>query len=769
MSRSSKWLTRILAALVCAVMLTTLLPVYASAARTSAAEEQAVEKALATPKLKSIKVMATGVKIKWGAVSKAAQYQVFRKAAGEKKWSKLDKTKSKSYTDTTAKSGVKYSYTVCCLDSKGKQVSGYNTKGLTTTFYAAPTPVSATVVDGGITVTWKAVSGAPYYQILRKANGKWKAIDITNGTSYTDTTMPAETKLTYRIRVVDLDKKLNVIVLSSYVKAGITAYYNGKVSVTLTPEIDGVLVKWNEIPKAVTYRVWRKTGEGVWTHMADVAGNAYKDGTALNNTTHLYRVRGMDKDGNYTGAYDENGVAITYYVAPTLKDCVRTGGTLVTTWEAVEGVGYYQVYRKIGDGKWTSVGIVTTTSFTDGTMPSDTYCLYTVRCCTGDGTALSAYDPVGVGAWSSNVYMDTPILLSVYPEVGGMRFTWQEVALAAKYEVYRRTGEREAWISIGTSEGLSYYDTNVTSGVTYHYTVCVIDPATGEALSAYNATGISSPYYLTPVLSYASNDAAGAKIKWTFVDGIGNYRIYRKHGNTAWEAIGTATDADVYYDATAVSNTEYWYTVCCLLSGAEVSAFDPAGVYTLFYEAPYAVIGDIGEGEVPFKWNSVEGIPAYNVYRNANGTGWTFVAGPIAATPTTTSYTDTGVSSNNRYTYGIVCVNAGGAEVSGILASAPFTYLRKPKNLTAVSTKVGQATLSWGKITGANSYIIQRKHPVETSWITVTTVAKNKDTFTDGADPFAPLISGAYYDYRVICVAEDGTHSAPATVQVVVQ
>ena len=84
---------------------------------------------IAAPKISSVTNVVGGVTIKWGKVNGAVGYRVFRKS-GSGSWGKIIDTTDVSYTDKTAKSGTKYSYTVRCINSDGtKYTSAYNTTG----------------------------------------------------------------------------------------------------------------------------------------------------------------------------------------------------------------------------------------------------------------------------------------------------------------------------------------------------------------------------------------------------------------------------------------------------------------------------------------------------------------------------------------------------------------------------------------------------------------------------------------------------------------
>ena len=88
---------------------------------------------IAAPAAPTLKNSKKGVVISWKKSAGAAKYRILRKT-GSGKWTKLADTKSLSYTDTSAKKGVKYSYTIRCITANGKSyTSAYNTKGTTIT------------------------------------------------------------------------------------------------------------------------------------------------------------------------------------------------------------------------------------------------------------------------------------------------------------------------------------------------------------------------------------------------------------------------------------------------------------------------------------------------------------------------------------------------------------------------------------------------------------------------------------------------------------
>ncbi len=161
-------------------------------------------KYVSAPKLSSVKNTSAGVKVSWKKVSGATSYRVYRKK-GNGSWVLLKKLSNStlSYTDKTAKSGVKYTYSVKAVNNP--TVSGYNSK--TIEYLKKPVISSAKSTKSGITIKYNKVSGADKYRIYRKLNGKdeWTRIATVSGSSkvtYTDKTAKKGKTYRYTVRAV---------------------------------------------------------------------------------------------------------------------------------------------------------------------------------------------------------------------------------------------------------------------------------------------------------------------------------------------------------------------------------------------------------------------------------------------------------------------------------------------------------------------------------------------------------------------------------------
>ena len=82
----------------------------------------------ATPNITKLTNRSKGVSVTWNKIAGVYGYRLYRKYDGGS-WTKVKDTTSTSFTDSGAKKGKKVTYTVRCIDRKGKTVSGFNSKG----------------------------------------------------------------------------------------------------------------------------------------------------------------------------------------------------------------------------------------------------------------------------------------------------------------------------------------------------------------------------------------------------------------------------------------------------------------------------------------------------------------------------------------------------------------------------------------------------------------------------------------------------------------
>lgn len=262
---------------------------------------------LATPKISALSCAYGGVSIKWGKVTGAEKYRVFYKNNG--KWTKLADTTATSYVDATAPSATTRTYTVRCITANAKSyTSGFDSVGKSLYYVAAPR-ASLQNGNGYTQLTWSAVKGASKYRVFIKNGSSWKKLADTSATTYKNTAVKSGTTYTYTVRCMDEKGKF----ISAFNSAGWGYTYIAIPALpTLKNTKNGVQLTIKKPAGGSYLRIFRKTGSGKWTKLADTSATAYVDKTAKNGVKYSYTLRCINKGGTkYFSGYNTTGRAIT--------------------------------------------------------------------------------------------------------------------------------------------------------------------------------------------------------------------------------------------------------------------------------------------------------------------------------------------------------------------------------------------------------------------------------------------------------------------------
>ena len=261
-----------------------------------------------SPQITSIANVYGGVSVNVQKINVAPKYRFFRKEAGTG-WRKVADTTSPTLLDRTAVSGTKYWYTVRVLSLDGTSYqSGYDRVGKSITYIAAPVISQFQNINTGTTVTWKASKGAAYYRLFQKNGTSWKALGDTTGTSLTVKNRVGGTKYVYTVRAMNSKKQY----ISGYNTTGWSYTFIAAPALpTLSNTRNGVRITYTKPAGGVYFRIFRKTGTGKWTKLADTSYTSVVDITAKNGVRYTYTIRCISKDGTkYYSGYNTTGRSI---------------------------------------------------------------------------------------------------------------------------------------------------------------------------------------------------------------------------------------------------------------------------------------------------------------------------------------------------------------------------------------------------------------------------------------------------------------------------
>ena len=379
------------------------------------------------------------------------------------------------------------------------------------------TPAVPKVTNGkdGAVVTWTAVKNAETYSVWRKTSSTgWKKLATVEGTTYTDKTAESNQTYYYTIRCMNAGKN---ICTSDYNRTGTKAYYLAASNISsLTLTSNGIVVKWNKVAGAKSYRIYRKTTGG-YTRIGTVNnGNttSYTDTTAESGKTYTYAV----KPYNGNDSADYTGKQVTYLAAPTLSTLANAANGVSLKWNSISGAQKYYIYRKEGNGGYKKIAEVKdAVSYTDKSVTSGKNYTYAVRAL--KGSSMSAYTGKSIN------YLAQANVSALNNKDNGIEVKWSKVSGAKGYYVYRKEGKNSyrKIATITNANTTSYTDTSVknNNGKAYTYTVRAY---ANNALAAY--TGKSVYRIATPTITSVSNSRKGeVDVDWNDVKGAKGYQI----------------------------------------------------------------------------------------------------------------------------------------------------------------------------------------------------------------------------------------------------
>lgn len=444
---------------------------------------------------------------------------------------------------------------------------------------------------------------------------------------------------------------------------------------------------------------------------------------------------------NTSSSVTINAVPKTVPKKVVLKSAVNSYGGVKISWNATNDTVRYRVYRaQLVNGKWSKWSVLTNTTATnyfDKTVTNGSTYKYTVRA--GNILGLGSYNSNGV----SVTYLKTPTPV-ISNSKNAVKISWDKNDKATGYIVYRSqltNGKWVSWKSIGKTDSLKnvYTDKNVTSGVTYKYTV--------KAINQKNQSGyISSDemIYLAVPSVEITNAKQGVNVKWSSVAGALNYKIYRaEYTNgkwSSWKCINKAVNSTTYTDDAVNTGVIYKYTVRAV-NGKSISSYTGSD-QLIYMSEPTVKIQNVTNG-INVSWSKVGGAKGYIVYRseysNKKWSSWKNM-GTIKSSKT--SWTDKSVKAGATYKYTVRAVNNG--------VRSSFTATPKLVRLLTPTVKASNANngikVTWNKIQGTEGYIIYRAEYVNGKWSGWKNMGKlgNVNSYID-----TTVTKGVTYKYTI--------------------
>ena len=232
--------------------------------------------------------------------------------------------------------------------------------------------------------------------------------------------------------------------------------------------------------------------------------------------------------------------------------------------------------------------------------------------------------------------------------------SWSKVGGATKYEVYRSaTGKANSFSIIRRTSALTYTDVNAAAGNTYYYVVRAINGSVKSAFCAAQSIQYAVASLNAPTMTLTSAASGQPVVSWTKVNGAAQYEVYRSTNGKNFSIV-RRTAALSFTDTNAAAGATYYYQVRAI-NGSVKSAFCPAqsiqyAVASL--NAPTMTLTSAASGQPVVSWTKVNGAAQYEVYRSTNGKNFSIVRRTAAL-----SFTDTNAAAGATYYYQVRAIN----------------------------------------------------------------------------------------------------------------
>ncbi len=440
--------------------------------------------------------------------------------------------------------------------------------------------------------------------------------------------------------------------------------------------------------------------------------------------------------------------------------------SLLIIWYPVPNAQGYGVYMSDSEnGEYTLVGGSGLTSYQHQDLTPETIYYYKICASNSYGTSAQSIAVSGVTSFESG---GTPPEVPTHFHLMGditdsslsLGWDWDPESDIKGYKIYRSTAADGEYSLRKTFRGNIFLDTGLYAGTTYYYKVSAFNNyGESDQTSYINGTtsgGETAPS--TPTgLSVGSATISSLTISWNTVTGAESYRVYRSStmGGT-YSLVGSPT-TNSYTDSGLSESTTYFYYISAVNSYGESAQTFGYGTTSSGGSAPSTPsdlsVGSATTSSLTISWNTVTGAESYRVYRSSTS-GGTYT---LIGSPTTNSYTDSGLSESMTYYYRISAVNSYGESSlssyqSGTTTSSGGSAPSVPANLSVGSATTSSLTITWNTVTGAESYKVYRSSTSGGTYTLIGSPTTNSYTNTG-------LSESSTYFYKVSAVNSYGESS----------
>jgi fibronectin type 3 domain-containing protein len=295
---------------------------------------------------------------------------------------------------------------------------------------------------------------------------------------------------------------------------------------------------------------------------------------------------------------------------------------------------------------------------------------------------VGGYSGTGDGSNSGGTVPTTPTGLMATAGDAQASLTWTASTGATSYYVKRGTTSGGPYTQVAAPSTTSFTDTGLANGTTYFYVVSAFNSAgqspNSSEVSAKPAAPAQAPPAPTGVIATAGN--AQVALTWSASTGATSYHVKRGTASGGPYTQISAPASTTLTDTGLTNGTTYFYVVSALNSSGESANSAQASATPVAPTQPPAAPAGLqatpGNAQVTLAWSASSGATSYNVKRSTTS------GGPYTqiSAPTTTTFTDTGLTNGTIYFYVVSALNSVGESANSAQVSA--TPINTPADVT---------------------------------------------------------------------------------------
>lgn len=567
-----------------------------------------------------------------------------------------------------------------------------------------------------VEISWPAYTGAKSYTVLRAAsesdtvspaipadNEYVKVAEGITGLSYVDTGLEQYKTYWYKVSIDLGDNRVSTVGPDSTYLT-----YDKLKNVNACSNGDTVSITWDEVPGAEKYVVTRTyvlNGNVIEDDFEKIVDrNIY---TTESNPERIYEYtvrpylerKTSDKVEKFYG--ESQGKNVCVMTAPkNVKAVVNDYETATISFSEVEGATSYLIYRMAdGDSEYQKIGTVNagTCTYKDTGLITGKKYSYRVEAYKNSNSLIS------VGIMSSEASVTTTLekpaaITAVSRSYNSIKLTWNKVAGAEQYEVYRSTTKTGTYTKVATVSKTTYTDKKLETNKKYYYKVVAVR---GTQVSADSKVVQKKAVpAATSAITITNSKYKQLTIEWKKVSGATKYVLYRsKKPSSGFKKLKSQKTTS-YVDSNVKVGTLYYYKVVPYRNNVKGTEKVQEGVAVTSAVKKVKVANKSATSN-KITFSKVTGADSYCVYRSTEKEDGYVAIG----TTEKNAYTDKKAETGVKYYYK-VCGMINGYE--GEL-SQPKSITTKPaavKNLEVTGSGAGKAKLTWTAQKGADSYRI---------------------------------------------------------------